>query len=151
MCDNLRSGVTRAHRYEPDVNATYQEMAAHYAMAVIPARPYKPRDKAKAEAGVLLAERWIIARLRNRRFYSLAEANVAIARVRRGHQRPALQEDGRLAHELFEALDRPACGPCPRSATSSPPGRRLKVNIDYHVDVDRHYYSVPYQLAGQKV
>ena len=79
VCDNLRSGVTRPHRYEPDVNATYQEMAAHYGIAVIPTRTYKPRDKAKVESGVLLAERWIIARLRNRRFTSLAEANAAIS------------------------------------------------------------------------
>ena len=78
VCDNLRSGVTRAHRYEPDVNATYEEMAAHYGVAIIPTRRGKPRDKAKVEAGVLLAERWILARLRNRRFYSLAEANAAI-------------------------------------------------------------------------
>src|SRR5258706_10195740 len=77
VCDNLRSGVTRPHRYEPDVNATYAEMAAHYGMAVIPARAYKPRDKAKAESGVLLAERGIIARLRHRRFYSFAEAEAA--------------------------------------------------------------------------
>jgi transposase len=75
VCDNLRSGVTKAHRYEPDVNATYEEMAAHYCTAIIPTRSRKPRDKAKVEAGVLLAERWILARLRNRRFYSLAEAN----------------------------------------------------------------------------
>jgi transposase len=78
VCDNLRSGVTRPHRYEPDVNATYAEMAAHYGVAVIPTRTYKPRDKAKVEAGVLLAERWIIARLRHRHFTSLAAANVAI-------------------------------------------------------------------------
>src|SRR2546421_77787 len=80
VCDNLRSGVTRPHRYEPDVNATYSEMAAHYGVAVIPARSYKPRDKAKAENGVLLAERWIMARLRDRRFGSLGEANAEIRR-----------------------------------------------------------------------
>ena len=79
VSDNLASGVTRAHRYEPDVNATYQDMAAHYGVAVIPARPYKARDKAKVEAGVLLAERWIMARLRNHRFSTIAEANVEIA------------------------------------------------------------------------
>jgi transposase len=79
VCDNLRSGVTRPHRYEPDVNATFAEMAAHYGVAVIPARAYKPRDKAKAESGVLIAERWIIARLRDRRFCPIGEANAAIA------------------------------------------------------------------------
>jgi len=87
--------VTRPHRYEPDVNATYAEMAAHYGMAVIPARAYKPRDKAKAESGVLLAERWIIARLRDRRFFSVSEANAAIRECVRGDQRPAVPEAGR--------------------------------------------------------
>ena len=123
--DNLRSAVTKAHRYEPDMNATYQEMAAHYSMAVIPARPYKPRDKAKVEAGVLLAERWIIARLRHRRFYSLAEANARDRRVRRGHQRQALQEDGRAREPSCSRRSTvPPFGRYPPSATSSPPGRR---------------------------
>ena len=81
VCDNLRSGVTRPHRYEPDVNATYSEMAAHYGVAIMPARSYKPRDKAKAEVGVLLAERWVMARLRDRHFTTLAEANAAIAEL----------------------------------------------------------------------
>ena len=95
VCDNLRSGVTRPHRYEPDVNATFAEMAAHYGVAVIPARAYKPRDKAKAESGVLLAERWIIARLRDRKFYSLAEANAAIAAcVAEINARPFQKLDG---------------------------------------------------------
>ena len=101
VCDNLRSGVTRPHRYEPDVNATYAEMAAHYGMAVIPARAYKPRDKAKAESGVLLAERWIIARLRDRRFFSVAEANAAIAGcVTEINARPFQKMDGSLAEPV---------------------------------------------------
>ena len=103
VCDNLRSGVTRPHRYEPDVNATYAEMAAHYGMAVIPARAYKPRDKAKAESGVLLAERWIIARLRDRRFFSVAEANAAIAGcVTEINARPFQKMDG-SRQSLFES------------------------------------------------
>ena len=123
VCDNLRSGVTRPHRYEPDVNATYAEMAAHYNVAIIPARSYKPRDKAKAESGVLVAERWIIARLRNEHFTSLAEANTEIARLARMDQRPALQEARRLeaSPSSRPSTARP-CGRSRRPVMSSPPG-----------------------------
>lgn len=151
VCDNLRSGVTRPHRYEPDVNATYSEMAAHYGVAVIPTRSYKPRDKAKVEAGVQLAERWIIARLRNRRFSSLAEANVAIRECAALiNARPFKKMDGSRA-ELFEQLDRPALRPLPATRYEFATFRKAKVNIDYHVELDRHYYSVPYQLVGKVV
>ena len=153
VCDNLRSGVTRAHRYEPDVNATYQEMAAHYGVAILPARSYKPRDKAKAESGVLLAERWIMARLRNRRLDSVAEANVAIAElVGWINDRPFKKLAG-SRRSVFEAIDRPALRPLPEHRYEFATWRRAKVNIDYHIEVraDRHYYSVPYRLAGEVV
>lgn len=149
--DNLKSAVTTPHRYEPDVNATFQEMAAHYAMAVVPARPYRPRDKAKAEAGVQLAERWITARLRNARFTSLAEANVEIARlVDVLNRRPFKKLDG-SRHELFERLDRPALHPLPTERYEFATWRQCRVNIDYHVELERHYYSVPYQLVGKRL
>jgi transposase len=149
--DNLKSAVTTASRYEPDVNATFQEMARHYQMAVVPARPYKPRDKAKAEAGVQLAERWIIARLRHERFTSLAEANVAIARcVDVINHRSFKKMDGSRA-ELFERLDRPALRPLPTEPYEFAVWRRQRVNIDYHVELERHYYSVPYQLVGKQL
>ncbi|MGB9113113.1 MAG: IS21 family transposase [Acidimicrobiales bacterium] len=151
VCDNLRSGVTRPHRYEPDVNATYQEMAAHYGVAVIPTRTYKPRDKAKVEAGVLLAERWIIARLRKHRFTSLAEANIAIrACVSEINDRPFKKLDG-SRRKLFVELDKPALRPLPPTRYEFATFKRAKVNIDYHVELDRHYYSVPYQLANKVV
>ena len=151
VCDNLRSGVTRAHRYEPEVNATFAEMAAHYGVAVIPARPYKPRDKAKAEAGVLIAGRWIIARLRNRRFCSLGEANAAIAGcVTEINTRPFKKLDGSRA-SLFESLERPALRPLPARRYEFATWRTARVNIDYHIEAGRHYYPVPYQLAGQQV
>jgi transposase len=151
VCDNLRSGVTKAHRYEPDVNATYQEMAAHYGVAIIPARPYKPRDKAKVEAGVLLAERWIIARLRHRRFTSIGEANAAIAAcVVEINARPFKKMDG-SRESLFRDLDAPALRPLPAEPYRFAYWKKAKVNIDYHVDVESHYYSVPYQLVGQVV
>lgn len=153
VCDNLRSGVTRPNRYEPDVNATYQEMAAHYGVAVIPTRSYKPRDKAKVEAGVLLAERWIMARLRNERFSSLGEANVEIGRlVEWVNARPFKKLAG-SRRTLFEELDRPALRPLPADRYEFAVWRKAKVNIDYHIEVraERHYYSVPYRLAGEAV
>jgi transposase len=151
VCDNLRSGVTRPHRYEPDVNATFQEMAAHYGVAIIPTRTYKPRDKAKAESGVLLAERWIIARLRHRHFTSLGEANAAISEcVAFINSRPFKKLDG-SRKILFEALDRPALRPLPPERYEFATWRQAKVNIDYHIEADHHYYSVPYQLVGKVV
>jgi transposase len=151
VCDNLRSGVTRPHRYEPDVNVTYSEMAAHYGVAIIPTRTYKPRDKAKVEAGVLLAERWIIARLRHRHFTSLAEANVAIRECTGViNARPFKKMDGSRT-ELFDQLDRPALRPLPATRYEFATWKKATVNIDYHVELDRHYYSVPYQLVGKIV
>ncbi|MGH3301489.1 MAG: IS21 family transposase [Streptosporangiaceae bacterium] len=149
--DNLRSAVTSSDRYEPDVNATFAEMAAHYGVAIIPARPYKPRDKAKAESGVLLAERWIIARLRGRRFTSLDEANAAIAGCAAEiNARPFQKLDGSRA-ELFGQLDRPALRPLPASRYELATWRKARAGIDYHIAADAHYYSVPYQLARQQV
>ena len=149
--DNLRSGVTRAHRYEPILNASYAEMAAHYGTAVIPARPNKPRDKAKVEAGVLVAERWILAALRNRTFFSLAEANRAIREhVAWLNSRPFKKLAGSRA-SLFEELDRPALRPLPATPYEYAVWKQAKVSIDYHVEVERHYYSVPYGLVGVRV
>lgn len=131
--DNLRSGVTRAHRYEPDINPTYAEMAAHYGAAVIPARPRKPRDKAKAESGVLVVERWILAALRHRTFFSIAEANEAIAeRLAWLNARPFKKLPGsRLS--LFAELDRPALRPLPAAPYEFATWKTATVNIDYHV------------------
>ena len=151
VSDNLRSAVTKAHRYEPALNATYQELATHYATVLIPARPYKPRDKAKVEAGVLLAERWIIAVLRHRRFTSLAELNEAIAGlVERLNTKPFKKLDGSRA-SFFKELDQPALRPLPKERYEFATWRLAKVNIDYHVETEHHYYSVPYQLTGQVV
>jgi transposase len=149
--DNLRSGVARAHRYEPELNRTYQEMAAHYGAAVIPARPNKPRDKAKVEAGVLLVERWVLARLRKRTFFSLAELNDAIrGLLAELNDRPFKKLPG-TRRSLFETLDRPALKPLPVRPYEYATWRVAKVNIDYHVEADRHWYSVPHQLVGERV
>jgi transposase len=149
--DNLRSGVTKSHRYEPLLNRSYQELATHYGTAILPARAGKPRDKAKAEVGVLIAERWILASLRNERFTSLAEANTAIAaKLAWLNNRPFAKLEG-TRKSLFDELDRPAMRPLPAARYEFATWKNPKVNIDYHVDIDRHYYSIPYQLVGHRV
>ena len=149
--DNLRSAVSKSHRYEPDPNATYQEMAEHYGCVVIPARPYKPRDKAKVESGVQLVERWIIAVLRHRRFTSLAELNEVIAGlVTRVNDKPFKKMEG-SRRSLFLELDKPALHPLPDEPYEFATWKMARINIDYHLEFERHYYSVPYQLAGQVV
>lgn len=148
--DNLKVGVTRAHRYEPEIHRTYAEMAAHFGSAVIPARPSRPRDKAKVEVAVQVAERWILAALRHRTFFSLAEANAAIAeRLEWLNQRPFRRLPG-SRRSLFEELDRPALRPLPAEPYEYAVWKGARVNIDYHVEVDHHWYSVPFQLVGQK-
>lgn len=149
--DNPRTGVDRACRYEPDLNRTYHEMAMHYGVAVMPARPYKPRDKAKVENAVLLAERWIVAALRHRRFTSPAELNEAIAELlEKLNQRSFRKREGSRA-SLFAELDRPALQPLPAERYVLAYWKTVRASIDYHIEVDRHYYSVPYPLAGQKL
>jgi transposase len=149
--DNLKSGVTKACRYEPSVNRTYEEMAAHYSVAVVPARPLKPRDKAKVEAGVLLAERWILAVLRKRKFFTLAELNQAISQLLiRLNDRPFRKRQGSRQSQ-FELLDKPALRALPAERYQYGDWETHRVNIDYHVAFDHHWYSVPYQLTQQEV
>ncbi len=149
--DNPRTGVSQAHRYEPILNATYAEMAAHYGVAVIPARPYRARDKAKVEVGVQVVQRWILARLRKRRFFSLAELNAAIREFLTWlNDRPFKKLPG-SRRRLFEDLERPVLRPLPATRYQFALWKTATVNIDYHVEVDRHYYSVPYQLTREVV
>ena len=149
--DNLRSAVTRSCRYEPVLNATYQEMAGHYGTAILPARVCKPRDKPKVEAGVLIVERWILAALRNRTFFSLAELNAAIAQLlQRLNSRPFKKMEG-CRRTLFETLDSPALKPLPEHRYEYAEWKFARVNIDYHIEVERHYYSVPYSLVREEV
>lgn len=150
--DNLRSGVKGADRYEPLLTDTYAEMAAHYGTAVLPARPYKPRDKAKVEAGVQLVQRWILARLRRRTFFSLAEANEAIQGLLvdlNSRRFKKMKEHSRLS--LFESLDKPALRPLPAERYVFVQTLRARVHVDYHLEVDQHLYSVPYTLVGQQL
>lgn len=148
--DNLKVGVTRGHRYEPELNRTYLELAAHYGCAIIPARPRKPRDKAKVEAGVLVAERWILASIRNLKFFSVAEADEAIAeRLQRLNDRPFKKLPG-SRRSVFESLDRPALQALPDRPYHYAIWKAATASIDYHVEVNHHRYSVPYQLVGQR-
>jgi len=150
--DQLKSGVIEACRYEPKAQRTYEEMARHYEMAILPARPGKPRDKAKAEAGVLVVQRWILARLRNERFFSLDELNERIAElVDELNDRPMRRYGGATRRELFERLDRPALSPLPTERFVYAQWKDAKVNIDYHVEYDKHYYSTPFSLTQELV
>ncbi len=149
--DNPKAIVTRTDRYEPDLNRTFEEMAESYGSAVIPARAGKAKDKAKVEAGVLQAERWILAALRNRVFHSLAEANQAIGERLEWLNDRKMKGVDASRRELFEAVDRPEMQPLPEKPYRYGEWRGANVNIDYHITVDWHHYSVPYRLARQKV
>lgn len=149
--DNLWSGVTRPHRYEPLPNATYRDMATHFGCAIIPARVRRPRDKAKVEVGVQLVERWILARLRHRRFFSLVELNAAIAEALEGLNTRAFKKLEGSRRSLFETLDRPALKPLPIAPYEFGEWSTARVHIDYHVEVGGHYYSVPCQLFRQQL
>ena len=148
VCDNLESAVQRPDRYEPLVSRGYREMADHYGTAVVPARPRKPRDKAKAEAAVLLAERWILAALRHRGCGSLDELNEAIrALLQRLNEKPFRKMPG-SRRSRYEDLDRPALQPLPAERFEAATWKRVRAGLDYHVDVGGHSYSVPSELVG---
>ncbi len=150
--DNLKAGVTKPDFYEPELNPAYREMAAHYDTTIIPARVRHPKDKAKAENAVQQVERWVLAPLRNHQFFSRAEANRALReRLEWLNDRPFSQLDG-SRRSLWLELDRPALKPLPtRRFERAEWKTKAGVNIDYHVEFDRHFYSVPYPLVGQRV
>ena len=149
--DNTKTGVAKPCRYEPDLNPTYQEMAAHYGVGVLPTRPRKPRDKAKVEVGVQIAERWIIAALRHRKFFSLAELNLAIRELlEKLNQRPFKKREG-SRRSLFLEVEQPALQPLPAERFDLSVWSQATVNIDYHIQFDSSFYSVPYSLARQTV
>jgi transposase len=149
--DNLKSGVTKAHRYEPDINSTYQEMAIHYAVAVVPARPRKPKDKAKAEAGVLLVERWILACLRNHQFFSLDELNAAIKPLLEKLNNRPFKKFNSCRKEMFETLDKPCLQPLPQYAYEFAEWIKARVAPNIHIRVFDHFYSVPYTLVKKEI
>ncbi len=149
--DNLKAGVKHPCRYEPDLNPTYQDLAQHYGTAVIPARVRKPKDKAKAEVGVQVVERWIVARLRNRTFFSLADLNQAIRQLLDELNSRLMKHLGRSRRELFEMLDQPALKPVPELPYEFAIWKKARVNIDYHIAFEKHYYSVSHTLIHQEV
>jgi len=149
--DQLKSGVTKSCRYEPGVNRTYQDLAEHYKAVVIPARPRKAKDKAKVESAVLVAQRWILARLRDQTFFSITELNQAIWKLLEQLNDRPMQKLGVSRRQLYERLDKPALKPLPTQRYELAEWKRCGVNIDYHIEVDHHYYSVQHQLRGEKV
>ena len=151
VCDNLKAGVTTASRYEAGVNRTYQDLAAHYGTTIMPTRPRRPRDKAKVEVAVQIAQRWVLARLRDQRFFSLAELNVAIRALVDELNDRLMRKLGASRREFFETIDRPALMAPPSAPYQYAEWRRARVAPDYHVEVQGHFYSVPSRLIRQAV
>ena len=149
--DNLKSGVTKACRYDPDVNPAYQQLAAHYGVAIMPARPYKPKDKAKAEVGVQIIERWILARLRHHTFFSLAELNTCIKALLVEVNNKSFKQFKGSRLTWFESIDKPVLNPLPTHIYQYTDIKQVKVNIDYHVQYEEHLYSVPHHLVGERI
>jgi transposase len=149
--DNLKSAVTRACRYEPDINPTYADCIAYYGSAVLPARPYKPKDKAKVENGVLVAERWVLAKIRHHTFFGLEEVNAAIKPLLLElNNRPFKKLPG-SRYSQFEQLDKPALKPLPKRPYQLAEFKKVRVHMDYHIEFEGHYYSVPFTLVKQEI
>jgi transposase len=149
--DNPKVGVLKVNWYEPGLNPTYQDFASHYGTAILPARPRRPRDKAKVEAGVLVVERWILARLRDQRFFSLTELNAAIGALLADLNDRPMRRLGVSRRQLFVELDQPALRSLPSEPYVYAEWRLRRAGIDYHVDIDGHYYSVPHRLVKEQI
>ncbi|GAA6170929.1 IS21-like element ISPsy14 family transposase [Colwellia sp. KU-HH00111] len=149
--DNLKSGVHKTCRYEPDLNPTYHQLSQHYDTAVIPARPYKPKDKSKAEVGVQIVERWIMGRIRKETFFSLKQLNQRIAELLTWMNQKVMQQYNESRLSLFQRLDRPALKSLPEDTYQFTFVKKVRVNIDYHVEIEKHYYSVHYTLVKKQL
>jgi transposase len=149
--DNLKSGVDKPCRYEPDINPTYQEMASHYRCVVIPARVKKPKDKSKVETGVKTVEQWILARLRNLKFFNLYDLNLTIKNLLKDLNTRPFQKLPGTRGSTFEELDKPALKPLPALPYTYAEWKTVRPGSDYHIEVNRYYFSVPYQLVGRKM
>lgn len=149
--DQLKSGITRACRYEPEVQRTYEALAEHYDTTVLPARPKHPRDKAKVEVGVQIAQRWLLARMRNELHHSTASMNARIRELLDDLNGRTMRRYGKSRRELFEQIERAALRPLPADRFEYADIRLPRVNIDYHVEIDRHFYSVPHRFAHAQV
>ena len=151
VSDNLKAGVTKACFYEPAINRTYADLAMHYDTAVVPARPHKPKDKSKVEGAVLLVERWILARLRNRQFFSLQDVNAAIRPLLQRLNDKVSRHLGASRRQLFEQLDKPALKPLPVAPYVYAEWKKCRAGLDYHIAIDKHCYSVPHQLLKKEL
>lgn len=149
--DNLKSAVSKACRYEPDLNRSYQALAEHYSLVVIPARPRKPKDKSKAENGVLLVERWVLAKLRHETFFTLAALNARIKELVEQLNNKPFQKLPGSRRSQFETLDRPALRPLPSHRYEYVDIKKVRVGIDYHIEYLRHFYSVSHPLVGKQL
>ena len=149
--DNLKVGVDRSCRYEPDLNPTYQDMASHYGCAVIPTRIRSPKDKAKVETGVKTVEQWILARLRNITFFTLTDLNRTIRNLLEDLNSRPFQKMGGNRRSMFEELDRPALKPLPTEPYAYAEWKKAKPHVDYHIEAKGFYYSVPYQLDKKEM
>lgn len=151
VCDNLKSGVAKALWFEPTLNQTFAAMAEHYDTTILPTRSRRPRDKGKVEGAVLIVERWILARLRNQRFFSLADLNAAIAVLVTDLNDRPMRHVGKSRRQIFEEIERAALATLPAEAFEYAEWKRARVHPDYHVEVDKTFYSVPHRLVGRRV
>jgi transposase len=151
VCDNLKAGVTATCRYEPGITRTYQDLATHYDTAILPARPRKPRDKAKVENAVLIVQRYVLARLRDQQFFGLVELNTAIRAILADLNAKLMRKIGSSRNELLESIDRPALKPLPAEPYAYAEWKRCRLGLDYHVEIDQHYYSVPHRLIRERI
>jgi transposase len=149
--DNLKSAVTKAHIYDPDVNQSYESLASHYHVGVLPARSNHPKDKAKVENSVRLVQRWILARLRNQTFHSMAELNSAIWRLLDDLNKRKMKKLNKSRYDLFVEVDKPNAQALPQTPYTYIEWHPAKVNLDYHIEINRRYYSVPWHYCGQTV
>lgn len=149
--DNLRSGVSKACRYDPDINSAYQQLAQHYGTVIIPARPKKPQDKSKAEIGVQIIERWILARLRRHTFFTLSELNHCIKALLKEINNKPYQKLSGTRREWFESIDKPVLSSLPKYPYEYTEIKSVKVSIDYHIQYGEHAYSVPHHLVGETI
>jgi len=150
--DRLKAAIVEADPYDPTVQRSFAGFARHYDTAVVPARQYKPRDKAKVEVAVQIAQRWILARMRNERFFSLAELNRRIWELLEDlNARPMKKLGGISRRELFEEVEQQALKPLPSRRYEPDTWKRVRVHRDYHVEIEKHYYSAPYTLNGEEL
>ncbi len=148
VCDNLKAGVVKALWFEPTLNQTFAAMAEHYDTTILPTRSGRPRDKGKVEGAVLIVERWILARLRHRRFFSLCDLNTAIAVLLEDLNNRVMRHVGKSRRQLFEEIERAALALLPATPFEYAEWKTAKVHPDYHVEVDKTFYSVPHRLIA---